>query len=526
MKIQFYIYMCVVLVIYSLSSCSKPIPTSKDLAKENIIPKPLELKATHSSFKITSETAIVLGDDSEEMKKISNYFADLLKPATGFNFPQNHNLSDSLGNINFKLVNIPELGNEGYLLIIKSDIITLKANKAEGIFRGIQTIRQLFPPIIEKNTVQNVSWEIASGTIKDYPDFAYRGSMLDVACHFSTVDEVKEYIDWMTRYKMNVFHIHLTDDQGWRIEIKKWPKLTEIGGVTEIGGKKSSFYTQEDYKEIISYAMDRYIEVIPEIDIPGHTNAALAAYPELNCDNKARDLYFGSEVGFSTLCTRKEITYQFITDVVAEIAALSPSKYIHVGGDEPHSTKREDYIYCMSRTQDIVNSQGKIMMGWNEIADIELRPNSIVQFWDKQDKAKKEALEAVHQGVKIVMSPADRTYMDMKYDSTTAQGKAWAGFIEIRTAYDWDMETYLPGLNKEDMLGIECALWTDWEKLSVTKEEMEYMYLPRLLGYAEIGWTPANLRNWDDYKNRLAHHGLIFKENGVNFYASKQINWK
>ena len=451
---------------------------------------------------------------------------DLVKPATGFDFPIQQGASESEGNISFSLVELPELGNEGYLLNITSDIVSLKANTPEGIFRGIQTIRQLFPPAIERDTIQNIAWELASGRIKDFPDFGYRGSMLDVACHFSTVDEVKQYLDWMARYKMNMFHIHLTDDQGWRIEIKKWPDLTKIGGVTEIGGKESSFYTQEEYKEIVAYAKDRYIEVIPEIDIPGHTNAALASYPELNCDGKARELYFGADVGFSTLCTSNEVTYQFIDDVISEVAALTPFKYIHVGGDEPHSTEREDYIYFITRTQDIVNSHGKIMMGWGEIAAIDLKPNSIIQYWHRTGQSKNEALEAIRKGAKIVMSPADKTYLDMKYDSTTAQGKAWAGYIEIETGYNWDMEEYLPGITRENMLGVECALWTDWEKLSVTQEEVEYMYLPRLLGYAEIGWTPVDLRNWDDYRQRLAHHGLIFKENAVNFYASKQIDWK
>ena len=519
MKNQSYIALCTALVFNILSSCSTP-NTPKDLTKENIIPKPVEVKASGSSFKVTDKTQIIINNDSEEMKMIAEYFAQIIQPATGFDIQVNHKKSEASKHFNFLVSNtLPELGNEGYKLTITHNIVRLEANKHEGIFRGIQTIRQLFPPDIEKQTLQDIPWELASGTIIDYPNYSHRGSMLDVCRHFFTIEEVKEYIDWLARYKMNVLHLHLTDDQGWRIEIKKWPKLTEIGGSTEVGGGKGGYYTQEQYKDLVKYASERYITIIPEIDIPGHTNAALASYPELNCDDKSPALYTGTQVGFSSLCTRKEITYQFIEDVISELAELTPAPYIHIGGDEPQATKEEDYIYFINRVQDIVLSHGKTMIGWNEIVLAKLKPKTIVQFWNK----KEDALEAVEQGAKLIMSPAERLYLDMKYDSTTTLGLNWAGYIELDQGYNWEPETYMPGIEKENILGIECPLWTE----TVTNmEELEFLVFPRLVGYAEIGWSPTNIRDWEDYKLRLAHHALIFKETGLNYYQSNLINWK
>ncbi len=501
-----------------ISSCTSPTP--KDLTKENIIPKPVSIKASNSSFKLTNKTQITIGDDSEELKRIAAYFVQTIKQATGFELQISHNKTISSDAINLTIANnLTKLGNEGYLLTITDELVQLEANEYEGIFRGIQTIRQLFPPEIEKTTIQNIPWELATGTITDYPNYAYRGSMLDVSRHFFTVEEVKTYIDWLARYKMNVLHLHLTDDQGWRIEIKKWPNLTKIGGSTEVGGGKGGYYTQEQYKEIITYAKERYITIVPEIDMPGHINAALASYPELNCNNQSTELYTGMSVGFSSLCTNKEITYQFINDVIAEVASLNPGPYIHIGGDETNVTKDEDYIKFINRIQAIVASHGKIMIGWNEIATSDLAPNSVIQFWRKSKKKR----NPLNKEIKLIMSPAEKAYLDQKYNATTNLGLKWAGYIEIDKAYNWNPNTYFPEINKDAILGIECPLWTE----TITNmEEMEFMVFPRLLGYAEIGWSPTDTKNWEDYKLRLSHHSLTFKEMGVNYYPSKLINWK
>jgi hexosaminidase len=252
--------------------------------------------------------------------------------------------------------------------------------------------------------------------------------------------------------------------------------------------------------------------------MPGHTNAALASYPELNCNGKATELYTGTEVGFSSLCTNKPITYKFIDDVIRELAELTPGPYIHIGGDESHVTKKEDYIPFVNKVQDIVISHGKKVLGWDEISLAALRPHATAQYWANAENA----LRAVEQGAQILMSPAAKAYVDMKYDSTTTLGLHWAGYIEVDTAYIWDPATLVPGIERENILGVEATLWTE---TITNREEMEYMVFPRLPGIAEIGWTPSEQRSWDEYKFRLAKHGEKFKAMDINFYQSKLVPW-
>jgi len=504
-----------------LFSCEEKIPaTPKDLAKEFLIPKPDSLLATGSSFQLNNETQIVIKSGNEALKNVGQYLAKKLNPATGFNFPIIFSDKKKTANaIHFFISkNKKQLGEERYELTIDEKFIQLEGNTEAGIFRGVQTLLQLLPATIEKKTLQVESWEIASGTIYDFPNYEYRGAMLDVSRHFFGVEKVKEYIDHLARYKLNYLHIHLTDDQGWRIEIKKWPNLTKHGGSTQVGGGKGGFFTQEDYKEIVNYAADRFITVVPEIDMPGHTNAALASYAKLNCDGKAQKLYTGMKVGFSTLCTRNEKTYEFVDDVIKELAAMTPGPYIHIGGDESHSTKRKDYIYFVDRVQDIVQKHGKQMMGWDDITAGNLKSNAVAQHWSKKANAKK----AVEQNVKIVMSPASKAYLDMKYDSTTTLGLNWAGFIEVDSGYIWNPATLIDGVKKENILGVECPLWTE----TVTNlDELEYLVFPRLLGYAEIGWTKQEDRNWEDYKTRLGNHQARLEALEINYYPSKLVPW-
>jgi hexosaminidase len=317
---------------------------------------------------------------------------------------------------------------------------------------------------------------------------------------------------------MNVLHLHLSDDQGWRIEIKSWPNLTQYGSTTQVGGGKGGYYTQEQYADIVKYAQEHFITVVPEIDMPGHTNAALASYPELNCDGKAPELYTGTEVGFSTLCTNKEITYKFIDDVIRELAAMTPGPYIHIGGDESHATKIGDYIPFVNRVQEIVAKHGKQVIGWDEIALSSLKPNSVAQHWANITNAEK----AVSQGAKILMSPAVKAYLDMQYDSTSPLGLHWAAYIEVDSAYIWDPLTQVKGLQKENIIGIEAALWSE---TLTNLDEIEYMVFPRLPGYAEIGWTPDSMRSWDEYKMRLADHSRHFKAMDINYYQSNKVPW-
>lgn len=490
------------------------------LSDLSIIPKPVSVIPASGTFSLTDNSTIFVTGESAEIKMIGQYLAGKLNPATGFEMAVKPiDGKQAAGNIYLSLSAADaELGDEGYLLTITSDLITLVANKPAGLFSGIQTIRQLFPASIEMSSKQQGPWEIPAGVIRDYPEYSFRGLMLDVARHFFQVEDVKRSIDLMAAYKMNVMHLHLADDQGWRIEIKKWPKLTTIGGSTQVGGGKGGFYTQEQYADIVKYAAERYIMVIPEIDMPGHTNAALASYPELNCNGKATELYTGTKVGFSTLCTSKEITYQFIADVFGELATLTPGPYLHIGGDESHVTKLEDYIPFVNRVQDIVSATGKQVIGWDEIALSTLKPNTFVQYWAKGENA----LKGVKQGAKVIMSPGANAYLDMQYDSTTKLGLHWAGYIEVDKGYNWDPATLVPGIGKENILGIEAPLWSE----TITNmDELEYMVFPRLPGYAEIGWSAPAARNWDEYKVRLGKHGERFKALEIGYYPSKLVPW-
>lgn len=505
----------VLTVIFSQTACAP-----SDLSKENMIPKPVSVVQTGSSFDLTDQTDIYVQGESAELKQIGQYLADKLNTSTGKAIEVKTTLeAPAPGNIYLSLSGTDaELGDEGYELTITDKSVNLVANKTAGLFHGIQTIRQILPPKVEQSSTQKGPWKLATGVIRDFPVYGYRGSMLDVARHFFGVDDVKNFIDQLAYYKMNVLHLHLSDDQGWRIEIKSWPNLTAHGGKTEVGGGEGGFYTQEQYAEIVKYAQDRYITIIPEIDMPGHTNAALASYPELNCDGKATELYTGIKVGFSTLCTNKEITYQFIDDVIGELAALTPGPYIHIGGDESHATKIEDYIPFINRVQDMVIAHGKQVLGWDEIALATLKPNTIVQYWAKAENATR----GVEQGAKVLMSPAKNAYLDMQYDSLSTYGLHWAAYIEVDKGYNWDPANLEPTIKKENIVGIEAPLWS--ETVS-NRMEAEYLIFPRLPGYAEIGWTPKELRNWDEYKVRLANHGERMKAMNISFYPSKLVNW-
>ncbi len=496
--------------------------THSDLSKSDIIPKPVSINATGDYFTLKSGSGIYIRGESPELKRIGQFLADKLKSSTGFDISvKSSDKTPGNGNIFLTLTGTqpnPKIGDEGYELTITKKLIILTANTPSGLFHGIQTIRQVFPAKVEMSSVQEGTWTAATGIITDYPSYSYRSMMLDVSRHFFGVEDVKRLLDFLAYYKMDALHLHLSDDQGWRIEIKSWPNLTQHGGSTAVGGGKGGFYTQDQYSEIVNYAKDRFITIVPEIDMPGHTNAALASYAELNCNEKATELYTGINVGFSSLCTTLAVTYKFIDDVVRELAAITPGPYIHIGGDESHSTKREDYIPFINRVQDIVLSNDKKIIGWDDIAISTLKPNVIAQHWANV----KNAQMAVDKGAKILMSPAIKAYLDMQYDKTTKLGLHWAAYIEVDSAYIWDPATLIPGVGKENIIGIEAALWTE----TITNmKDMEYMIFPRLPGFAEIGWTTSAQRNWNEYKVRLGKQGERLKAMNVNYYPSTLVPW-
>ncbi|MEL4307993.1 beta-N-acetylhexosaminidase [Joostella sp. CR20] len=509
------------LAIYSLLlvafiACKEEPKLQVSIGERTLIPMPISVEENIGTFEIHEETPIYVSG-SEDLVDVAYYFAERMHIATDFHLPVEPSSEGNTSGILFKISSAIK-HQEGYKISVTENLVTLEANTPEGAFRGVQTLLQLLPDEIDSYGVSNVRWGIPAVVIEDAPQYNYRGTMLDVSRHFFSVDDVKRYIDLITAYKINVLHLHLTDDQGWRIEIKSWPKLTQVGGSTEVDGGEGGFYTQEEYKDIVQYAQDRYITVIPEIDMPGHTNAALASYPELNCNDVAPELYTGTEVGFSSLCIDKEITYKFVDDVIKELVAITPGPYIHIGGDESHSTALEDYIPFINRVQDMVYKYGKTPIGWDEIRHGKLKESSIVQFWANKENAK----GAVKQGAKVLMSPSSRMYMDMKYDTLTKIGLKWAGLINVKTAYDWNPSTFVDSISKSDIVGVEAPLWAETIE---DMEDIEYMVFPRLLGYAEIGWSPDSLRNWDSYKARLAKQYKRFDYKEINFYKSKMVPW-
>ncbi|MFZ2287430.1 MAG: beta-N-acetylhexosaminidase [Bacteroidales bacterium] len=503
--------------ILSITACST---TPTDMTKANLIPKPVSVTATGETFSLTRNSDIFVSDESDELNRIGQILADKLNPSTGLGLKV---LTDGSkpgkGDILLTLSGgDEELGDEGYELEVTGKLLKISANKPAGLFYGAQTVRQLLTASVEMTTLQEGPWKIPTGTIRDYPVYSYRGMMRDVARHFFSAEDIKIFIDQMAAYKMNVLHLHLADDQGWRIEISSWPNLAIHGGSTQVGGGDGGYYTREQYADMVKYAAERYVTIIPEIDMPGHTNAALASYPELNISRKATELYTGTDVGFSTLDTKSETTCKFVDDVFRELTALTPGPYLHIGGDESHSTKLEDYIPFVNRVQDIVAAHGKLVIGWDEIALATLKPNTVVQYWAKAENA----IKGVQQGAKVLMSPSKYAYIDMQYDSTSIYGLHWAGYIEVDHGYNWDPATLVPEIKRENIIGIEAPLWA--ETIS-NRTEAEYLLFPRLLGYAEIGWTPAAQRSWDEYRVRLASHGARMENMGIGFYRSNKVEW-
>jgi hexosaminidase len=486
-----------------------------------IVPAPASVRAVPGqAFTLTRKTRIVARPDSGTA---GAYLAGILRRSTGYPLPVTAS-GGSHDVISLALSGAAK--GEGYRLAVTKSAVRLEAGTPEGLFRGVQTLRQLLPAQAESHhAVRTGSWTVQGVEVTDAPRFAWRGTMLDVSRHFFTVAQLERYIDLAAMYKVNMVHLHLSDDQGWRIAINGRPRLTTYGGSTEVGGGKGGYYTQQDYKQIVRYAAERYMTIVPEIDGPGHTNAALASYADLNCDGVAPPLYTGTEVGFSSLCITKPETYTFIEDVLGQLARMTPGGYLHVGGDEAHSTDPDQYVTYVERVAGIVKKLGKNMVGWNEIGRTKLPSGSVAQYWGTakgSEDGTETARQAVQQGAKIVMSPANRAYLDMKYDESTPLGQDWAGLVEVRDSYEWDPATLVDGVAEKDVAGVEAPLWTE---TIVTNDDIDYMIFPRLPAIAEIGWSAQSGRTWDDFKVRLAAQGPRWSAMGLNFYRSPQVPW-
>lgn len=528
------------LLLLLVVGCGVP---SEPTADHALIPNPNSLEFMGSdTFFVGVDTRITFEDGNSAAERLGRFLADIIGNTVDTE-PEVVAAVEGQRDGTIHLTTngaAADLGPEGYDLTVSGREITIRANTGAGLFYGVQTLRQLLPPVIEYEAAYVVPLPVPAVHVLDSPRFGWRGAMLDVSRHFFQVDEVKRFIDLMALYKLNRLHLHLADDQGWRIEIPSRPDLTAIGGSTQVGGKGSGFYSLAEFLEIVEYAEYRFITVVPEIDTPGHTNAALASYPELNCDGEARDLYIGTEVGFSVFCVEKEYVYEFLEDVVRDIAAISPGPYFHVGGDEVHLLPDPEFNAFIERMEGIVESSGKRLVGWEEVAKAEIGGQSTIQLWrplwpaegaEPLDSARAEAAaelqagvnRALAKGATVILSPADRLYLDMKYSSSTPIGLTWAGIADVRTSYDWVVTDIFGTIPEESIAGVEAPLWSE---TIATMQDIEYLAFPRLAGVAEIGWTDESRRSWADFRLRLGAQAPRWTALGVNFFRSPLVPWQ
>ncbi|WP_420461373.1 family 20 glycosylhydrolase [Neolewinella sp.] len=491
---------CLVLVTSLLCTCAPaPPPQPVDVPRLSELPL-IPLPATIS--------------DGDEVSYYETYSGEMTPSSDATIGDAQRYLDERMPGLVLPLqyITSDRIGEGAYRIDFSDGQIEIQASEREGMLNAAKTLEQ----VLHFSGADVGAVYIAEGTIDDQPRFPYRGYMLDVARHFFPADTVKQVVDRIAAYKINHLHLHLSDDQGWRIEIKGYPRLTEVGAATEVDGTPGGFYTQEEYRDLVEYAMRKGITVIPEIDMPGHTNAALSAYPILNVEGKAVEPYSGTKVGFSTFDVDQDSVYTFINDVVKQLAALTPGPYFHLGGDESNATDHEDYVRFVNEVQQIVRSHGKSPIGWDEVATSELAEGTIVQFWAHPENA----LRAQQGGNPIIMSPATRTYLDMQYDTASRIGLHWAAYIPLDSAYLWDPATQAEGISDGDILGIEAPLWSETVR---TLEDIDYLTFPRLLALAEVGWTPQERREWEDFKRRLRAQVGWLEAQGVGVYGSRVL---
>jgi len=508
----------------------------------DVIPLPAVVRPDPAGdFPIMSDVAVSADPAAADL---AEHLAGLLRRATGWPVPVAEG-----GSIRVELARPREEESdkspESYRLDIAADGMTLRAPARAGLFAGVQTIRQLLPEDPASAAIRELNEgpagadirelnedpagattpqiTLPGGRIEDEPRFAYRSTMLDLARHFFTPDEIKAHVDAISQFKINHLHLHLTDDQGWRLEIASWPRLTEVSGGagTGVDGAGPGFLTAEEYADLVAYAESRFVTIVPEIDLPGHVNAAQVAYPELTRDGTPVLPRTDPQVGYSSLCADQELTYTFVEDVIRTVAELTPGPYLHIGGDEAFSTPPEDYRTFLGRVLPMVGKYGKRAIGWHEIAAAELPATAIAQYWriEPADDGVARAAAAGHQ---VIMSPADRSYLDMKYDESSPYGLDWAGLLGVHRAYDWDPADRLPGVGEESLLGVEAPLWSETLR---DIADVQYMTFPRLPAIAEVGWSPRAARDWPSFRRRLAAFGSRWAAQGVNYFRSPEIDW-
>jgi hexosaminidase len=524
--------------------------------KPAIIPEPVSLVQKTGVFTLKNNVVINVSGDDAAALKAAGYLSKAISTATGFNVTTRKN--GIAATINLALLKSPskELGDEGYQLSVTAKSVSISANKPAGLFYGVQTFLQLLPKEIEsKKAVANVAWTAPCVEVKDYPRFGWRGLMFDVSRHFFTKEDVEAYIDQMVKYKLNLLHLHLTDDEGWRIEIKSLPRLTSVGAwnVKKVGtfGNFSEpgpdeprnyggFYTQDDIKELVKYAQDRFVNILPEVDIPGHSLAAVVSYPELSCTPGAENYKVRSgekimewpENGHfyglvdNTLCPANEKVYAFLDKVFTEVAQLFPFPYIHIGGDEcarnfweksdaikalmqKENLKNLDEVqsYFEKRVEKIVESKGKRVIGWDEILEGGLAPNAAVMSW----RGIKGGIEAAKMGHEVVMSPTTFVYLDYMQSDRVMEPPVYA---TLRLNKTYEFEPVPDGVDAKYIKGGQANLWTEQV---YNMRHAEYMTWPRGLALAECVWSPKEKKNWDDFAARVEKQFPRFDEAQVKY---------
>jgi len=517
--------------------------------------------------RLTSSSIILTQGKDNKLDGVAQYLQTILKGSTNFTFPIDPPTTAKLPCIKLEIKEPAnaQLGSEGYSLISAGNGIVIRSATAAGLFNGVQTLLQLLPAKVYSKTSQVADWIVPVVKTVDWPRFAYRSTMLDVARRFYTVDQVKRYIDEVALLKINVLHLHLTDDQGWRIAIDALPELTKIGGTTQSGfpsrPENQWFYTGDQYKGIVSYAASRFITIVPEIDGPGHSLAAQASIANLNCNNTKRAPYSGFDVGNPTVCLDDPAHIAnmnaYLKTVIATVAALTPGPYLHIGGDEaPNMTAAKMSAYVDGAVAPILEAKKKLI-GWHQIAQGTLPAGSVLQYWGDESYRSSigaasegsniaEVRSGLRQGAQFITSPGDHAYLDMKYDKNTPYGLSWEGLVTIQKSYDWDPTTILSStdgkisiLAEKDILGVEAALWADRAftnslgSLPTAPDARfvsptvytDYMAFPRIASIAEIGWSPRTSHSWENFKTRLGYQGARWEAFGVGYFKSTEISW-
>ncbi|TRX49706.1 beta-N-acetylhexosaminidase [Fulvivirga sp. M361] len=532
---------CLLILLLMMVSCSQPVPEEPN--QYHLIPLPQKVVTREGKFHLKADTKIILTQQSEETGPISEFLRQFLKEATGHDLEIMHSSKPENGSI-FLTLDPSQTAPEGYTLKVDTEQVTISAKAAAGLFYGVQTMRQLLPVAVEGPASHDAIIAIPNVAIEDTPRFSYRGMMLDVARHFYTVDEIKQFIELLVMHKMNIFHWHLTDDQGWRIEIKKYPKLTEIGawrketrvghagdGSSRYDGKRyGGFYSQEDIKEIVTYAKKKFVTVIPEIEMPGHSQAALAAYPKLACNPGPYEVSTTWGVHKEVYCPKEE-AFGFLEEVLKEVFALFPSKYIHIGGDECPKDRWKECLDCqtliqkegledehelqcwfITRMEKFINDHGRKIIGWDEILEGGLAPNATVMSW----RGVKGGIEAAKQKHDVIMTPTSHCYFDYyQSEETDKEPLAIGGFLNVQKVYSYEpVPDELTGDETKYILGAQGNVWTEYIP---TYEHVQYMVLPRMTALSEVVWSDKQNRNWDDFKERLKVQLKRFDAAGINY---------